>query len=250
LFLAVGKELILNYELKERARGASLYHLNTTERNWVASDQKLVLPRRGAYEEVVDTVAFQEATRVYEASLRAANPEQPQRRKDTLDVGDFVMMPKELPQRLEKLSNETPPKPNQYLIRHYKNPKLVRALRLPSFGVYNCGKAYKVPNQVAIAAEYTDLQKVMIEGARTLSVIDLDYQAAYSFTPDQFICDGKANNVFLLWTQQGGVYAFVKSAKVNLQTGTYSFQMEDLSARIQTSKALKTYLERLQAKID
>jgi hypothetical protein len=154
-----------------------------------------------------------------------------------------------MPKRLEKLSDATPPQPNQYLVRHYKNPKLVRALRLGSFGVYNCGKPYQVKNQVVIAGQYTDLQKTMIQHARTLSVIDMDYKAAYSFQPDQFLCNSQANNLLLLWTQNGDLYAFVKKAKVNLQSGTYSFQMENLSERIQNAKDLKVYLERLQGRI-
>ncbi len=246
LFVAPGQQLLLDYELEKRMSQATLYHLEDSSRTWLASAQALTLPSKGAYEEVVDTVAFGEANRVYQASLRAANPEQPQRRKDTLDAGTIMMMPK----RLEKLSDATPPQPNQYLVRHYKNPKLVRALRLRSFGAYNCGKAYKVPNQIAIAAEYTDLQKAVIEHARTLSVIDLDYQAAYSFMPDQFICNSQANNVFLLWTEDGSLYSFVKRASLNLQTGTYSFQMENLSERISNSRELKGYLERLEAKME
>lgn len=245
LFVAMGKELTLDYELQKRTHQTTLYHLQEDSNTWQASKQALVLPKRGAYEQVVDSVAFKEAERVYEASLKAANPEQPQRRRDTLQ-GTITMMPK----GLEKLSDATPPQSNQYLVRHYKNPKLVRALRLGSFGVYNCGKAYQVKNQVVIAAQYTDQQKVIIEHARTLSVIDMDYKAAYSFQPDQFICNSQANNVFLLWTQTGSLYAFVKKAQVNLQTGTYSFQMENLSERIQNSKDLKAYLARLQTKID
>ncbi|MGH1339093.1 MAG: hypothetical protein ACRBFS_23455 [Aureispira sp.] len=245
LFLATGKALILDYELQERAHQSTLYHLEEDSKTWKASKQALVLPKRGAYEQVVDSVAFKEAERVYVASLKAANPEQPQRRKDTLQ-GTITMMPK----GLEKISDATPPQPNQYLVRHYKNPKLVRALRLGSFGVYNCGKAYQVKNQVVIAAQYTNQQKVVIENARTLSVIDMDYKAAYSFQPDQFLCNSQANNVFLLWTQTGNLYAFVKKAQVNLQTGTYSFQMENLSERVQNSRDLKLYLKRLQNKID
>lgn len=246
LFVAPGKELSLDYELQERVHQATLYHLDEENTTWEASEQALVLPKRGAYDKVVDSVAFQEATRLYKASLKAANPEQPQRRKDTLDAGTITMMPK----RLEKLSDATPPQPNQYLVRHYKNPKLVKALRLGSFGVYNCGKPYQVKNQVVIAGKYSNLQKEMIQNARTLSVIDMDYKAAYSFQADQFICNSQANNVFLLWTKEGGLYAFVKKAALDLQTGTYSFQMENLSELVHNSKDLKAYLARLQAKID
>lgn len=248
LFVATGKTLVLDYELKERVQEAALYHLEEENRTWQASEQTLVLPKKGAYDKVVDSIAFKEAKRIYEASLKAANPAPPQRRKDTLDAGSMYMMPEG--EGLEKLSDATPPQPNQYLVRHYKNPKLVRALRLGSFGVYNCGKAYHVKNQVVVAAQYTNEQKVVIENARTLSVIDLDYKAAYSFQPDQFICNSQANNVFLLWTQAGSLYAFIKKAEVNLQTGTYSFQMENLSERVQSSRDLKLYLERLQNVID
>lgn len=245
LLVAEGKALLLDYELQKRMTDATLYHLEADSKTWQASEQTLNLPKKGAYDKVVDSAAFKEATRVYEAGLKAANPAPPKRRKDTMDAGTITMMPK----RLEKISDATPPQPNQYLIRHYKNPKLVRALRLGSFGVYNCGKPYQVKNQVVIAAQYTDLQKVMIQEARTVSVIDMDYKAAYSFQPDQFLCNSQANNLFLLWTQNGDLYAFVKKAKVNLQSGTYSFQMENLSKRIQNAKDLKVYLERLQRKM-
>ena len=102
---------------------------------------------------------------------------------------------------------------------------------------------------MAVAARYTDAQRRIIEQGQVLSVVDLDYQAAYSFEPSQFICNGVANNLFLLWTKDGELYSFVKRATVDLKTGAYSFKMEHLSDRIQHPNDLRDYLDFVQKKI-
>ena len=70
-----------------------------------------------------------------------------------------------------------------------------------SFGAYNLSELYKVQNQVAIEADYLDEKGNRIHDAYLLTVVDLNFDAAYSFKPKEFICNAKANNILILWTK-------------------------------------------------
>jgi hypothetical protein len=132
------------------------------------------------------------------------------------------------------------------IVQHKHNPKLIKGLQLPSFGVYNCGQKYTVAHQILVEASYTTFQKNAIQNGHTLSVIDLDYNAAYSFEPNRFLCNRVAANVFLLWTTDGKLYSFYKSARQTMgdkSFGTFAFAMDDLTNQIQSTEELQQYLD-------
>lgn len=244
LQIAPNKALSLDYEVNKRAKDLDLYHLNEKEETWKSTSEVVDLPKRDAYVEEFDSIA-------YKAAVMAHNE-----KYKNLGLGDGVERDKEkinvqttlIPNRIKKLEKEERPNPNKYIVKHYKNPRLVENLRLHSFGIYNCGQKYTIKNQIAVSADYTDLEQMAIDNAHTLSIIDMNYNAAYSFKPEQFICNAKANNIFLLWSKDGKLYAFVKRATVKMNTGDYSFQMEDLSEKIQNTSDLKRYLKFVEKK--
>jgi hypothetical protein len=244
LQIAPGKALSLDYEVNKRAKDLDLYHLDKSAETWEATSEVVDLPKRNAYTEEFDSIA-------YKAALIAHNE-----KFKNLGLGDGVERDKSkinvqttlIPDRMKKTEQEERPDPNKYIVKHYKNPRLVEDLRLNSFGIYNCGQKYKIKNQIAVSADYTDLEQMVIDNAHTLSIIDMNYNAAYSFKPAQFICNSKANNVFLLWSKDGKLYAFVKRAAVKMNTGDYSFEMEDLSKEIKNTADLKRYLKFVENK--
>lgn len=237
LQVASGKKLTLDYELNKRMSNLNLYHFDNQKQTWVETGEKVQFPKKGAFTEALDSVSYKAAVADYVALMEEIK-KGIERKGKLIDAGTMVLGV----DGIEK--TEIPaPNPNKYLVRHFDNPQLVKALELHSFGVYNCSQIYQTKNQIAIAAVYTNAQKEVIKNARLLSVIDMNYNAAYSFQPDNFVCNGKANNVFLLWTNNGKLYGFVKRASVKLGTGRYSFTMEDLSDSIRNTGDLKRYLK-------
>jgi hypothetical protein len=244
LHLASGKALSLDYEVNKRAKNLDFYHLDETAEKWEATSEVVDLPKRDAYTEKFDSIAYKAAVIAHNEKFK------------NLGLGDGVERDKAeisvqttlIPERMKKAEKEERPDPNKYLVKHYKNPRLVEDLRLNSFGIYNCGQKYKVKNQIAVSANYTDLEQMAIDNAHTLSIIDMNYNAAYSFKPEQFICNAKANNIFLLWSKDGKLYSFVKRAAIKMNTGDYSFQMEDLSEKIKNTSDLKRYLKFVEKK--
>ena len=140
---------------------------------------------------------------------KEADENKPSRDGKNINLGKTSLMPK----GIKKAKKDKGPDPGNYLVRHFYNPRIIKELSLRSFGAYNLSEVYKVENQIAVDAEYRDEFKNLIDDAHMLTVIDMNYNAAYSFKPDEFICNSKANNVFLLWTNQGKIYSFVKRSQ-------------------------------------
>lgn len=244
LQIAPGKALSLDYEVNKRAKNLDLYYLDETNQTWESTSEVVDLPKRGAYTEEFDSISYKAAVIAHNEKFKNMGlKDGVERDKDAFNLQTTL-----IPEGMKKLEKEERPDPNKYIVKHYKNPRLVEDLRLNSFGVYNCGKKYKIKNQIAVSADYTDLEQIAIDNAHTLSIIDINYNAAYSFKPEQFICNSKANNVFLLWSKEGKLYAFVKRATVKMNTGDYSFQMEDLSDKIKNTADLKRYLKFVEQK--
>ncbi|CAA6824030.1 MAG: Unknown protein [uncultured Aureispira sp.] len=244
LQIAPGKALSLDYEVNKRAKNLDLYHLDEQAETWTETSEVIDLPKKDAYTEAFDSLAYQAAVIAHNEKFKNLGiGDGVERKNATINVETTL-----IPERMKKTEREERPDPNKYLVKHYKNPRLVKDLRLNSFGIYNCGQKYKVKNQIAVSADYTDLEQIIINNAHTLSIIDMNYNAAYSFKPEQFICNAKANNIFLLWSKDGKLYSFVKRATIKMNTGDYSFQMEDLSEKVKNTADLKRYLKFVEKK--
>jgi hypothetical protein len=237
LKVAPGKKLSLDFEADKRKSGMNLYYFDEQNDTWKVTDEKIRFPKRGAYEEEFDSVSFI-------ADVEAFNKKEelkkqgPQRDGNTFNLGSTSLMP----EGIKKAEKDKGPDPGKYLVRHFYNPRMIKELSLRSFGAYNLSEVYKVENQIAVDAEYRDKDKNLIDDAHMLTVIDMNYNAAYSFKPGEFICNSLANNVFLLWTKEGKIYSFVKRSTVKMKTGSYSLTMEDLSNEIESIADLKRYL--------
>ena len=244
LQIAPKKALRLDYEVNKRAKNLDLYHLDEQAASWTETSEAINLPKKDAYTESFDSIAYQADLVAHQEKFKNLGIDDGVKRKNaTINVETTL-----IPERIKKTEREERPDPNKYIVKHYKNPRLVEDLRLNSFGIYNCGQKYQVKNQIAVSADYTDLEQMIINNAHTLSIIDMNYNAAYSFKPAQFICNAKANNIFLLWSKDGKLYSFVKRATIKMNTGDYSFQMEDLSERVKNSADLKRYLKFVEKK--
>lgn len=247
LFVAPNKSLKIDYEITNRMPNLGFYQFDDVNQKWHLLNDAIELMDPNSYTEVFDEEQYEEALEAYEADqVKETSNELFVRKGKEIEVGQVALMPENAPKK------EPLPKPEkeQFFIRHKNNPKLVQGLELPSFGVYNCSQRYQVANQVAVKASYTNLQLEPIENGRILSVIDMNYNAAYSFAPDQFLCNSKANNVLLLWTEDHALYAFFKEADMELASGNYSFKMQNFSQEIQRVEDLREFLEFIERKIE
>lgn len=124
-------------------------------------------------------------------------------------------------------------------------PKLVKGLKMSGFGVYNCDQIYRLPNRVNIMANYTDQNGNRINNLNVISMIDLNYNGAFSFDPDYFTCDKKGRNVILLFTDDNKLYAINETAfkKMDIErSGKYEFVMTEITDKVKNAKDLKDYL--------
>jgi hypothetical protein len=124
-------------------------------------------------------------------------------------------------------------------------PDIVKGLNISSFGVYNCDQIYRLPNRVNIIAQYEDEKGIEIKSPKVLSLIDLNYNGAFSFDPNSFTCDAKGNNVLLLFTESGELFLLEKGnfEKMNiLENGEHQFRMKNVSSTISSTEDLASYL--------
>lgn len=125
-------------------------------------------------------------------------------------------------------------------------PPIIKGLNIESFGVYNCDQIYRLPNPVNLLATYVDEQGKVIKDGDVLSMIDLNYNGAFSFDPKQFSCSAEGDNVLALFTQKGKLYLLEKGAfeKMNIESsGDYTFVMTDMTQSIKNTTDLANYLD-------
>lgn len=130
--------------------------------------------------------------------------------------------------------------------RGHTYPPIIKGLNIESFGVYNCDQIYRLPNPVNLLATYVDEKGNTINDAEVLSMIDLNYNGAFSFDPKQFTCSAKGDNVLALFTGSGGLYLLEKGAFEKMKitsSGDYTFVMTNMTKSIKNTADLAAYLD-------
>lgn len=124
-------------------------------------------------------------------------------------------------------------------------PNLVKGLQAPDFGVYNCDQIYRVRKRVNIIADYLTEEGKPIMNATVLSMIDLNYNGAFSFAPRNFTCSSIGKNVLLVFTRDHSLYILdAKSfAKMGIkEDGIYTFVLTDITDKVKNTNDLENYL--------
>lgn len=138
---------------------------------------------------------------------------------------------------------KTPAKPQ--IVPANTPAKLVRRLRLPGFGAYNCDQLYRVPKSVNILAHYKDEHGRSIEDPKLLTNIDLNFNGSFNFDPVFFSTSKVGRNYFLLYTSSGAVYFMDEDAFDAMEvkrSGKYTFRMRNVSAELTTVSDLRRLL--------
>lgn len=124
-------------------------------------------------------------------------------------------------------------------------PDIVKGLNMKSFGVYNCDQILRVKNRVKILANYTNEDGTPIDNGHVLSMISIDYNGAFSFSPNMFECNPEGNVVLALFTKDKKLYIYSNEAFQKLELKDYqpqTFVMKDMTKEINSSQKLGEYL--------
>lgn len=128
---------------------------------------------------------------------------------------------------------------------HYY-PDIVQNLSINRFGVYNCDQVYRLANKVTVNAKYVDAATSKeLNNNKVLSLIDLNYNGAFSFDPIRFTCDAKSRNVLLLFTESGNLYYFSEESfhtqKIEGEKEV-TFKMTNISEKVKSTEDLQKLL--------
>jgi hypothetical protein len=125
------------------------------------------------------------------------------------------------------------------------NYNLVYGLQSPYFGVFNCDQIYRIANPVVISPKYRDAANHQaIKKAQTVFLIEKVVNGAFTFSPEKLTCNSRGQNIFLLFTEDGKIYALKseKDHRLNLDQTEPEFLMEEITDQVKTSDDLKHYL--------
>ena len=125
-------------------------------------------------------------------------------------------------------------------------PQLVRELKIPRFGTYNCDQVYKLRPSLTVLADYLNQAGDKISDPWVLSVIDLKVNGAFSFDPKRFSFNPRSKTTLVLFTHSGKLY-IIQNDKIKNMTFSrnrkQTFQMTDITDKVSTSADLQKILQ-------
>lgn len=125
-------------------------------------------------------------------------------------------------------------------------PTLVKGLNSPDFGVYNCDQIYRMGKSARMAPNYVDEDGKGITSKHVACVLDLNYQGAFSFHPNNIMCNMEGKNVVLLFTNDHKTYMIEHDAMMsayNSNNMSPTFKMKDMSETLKSTSDLKKLLD-------
>lgn len=123
-------------------------------------------------------------------------------------------------------------------------PSVVKGLNSDEFGVYNCDQIYRVGNPIALTPTYLDESGREIIDKHVACLIDLNYNGAFSFHPNNLLCNAEGKNVILLFTKNKDIYLFDQTQFATLDKSSHrpSLKMVNVTDRVKSTEDLKNLL--------
>jgi hypothetical protein len=123
-------------------------------------------------------------------------------------------------------------------------PDIIEGLNVPSFGVYNCDQIYQLPRVVQVKAKYKDENGKEIVNPYLVSLIDLDFNGAFSFDANNFRCNPNGKNALAMFTTTGDLYLLDVAGFSSLgvkANGDYTFTVTRANDKVKNSTDLANY---------
>ncbi len=259
--IATGKSLTIDYRLAKKNPDTDFYRLNERSNQWelvskipqmssaLLTNKNIAAEDMNRVPEVIEMPVKEQAIRnpimnseyIYNdnRNLNQRNLNQINFTRDTVPL--TVNKWKGLSAKKEKNNrvNSNQPKGAQVYA------DIVNDLRIGGFGVYNCDQIYRLSNPVTLTAKYQDEAGNSIADLYTLSLLNLNYNNAFTFRPENFTCDAKGDNVLLLFAQNGDLYLLDKGefGKMKISgNGEQTFTLKNVSSFIKNTADLAKHL--------
>lgn len=126
----------------------------------------------------------------------------------------------------------------------HQYPNLIRGLSLASFGVYNCDQIYRTQPLLNIQASYANERNELID-MKYLSMIDLRYNAAFSFNPAYFSFNPNASIFLFLLDEDNQVYTVDSESFKNMRiqaSGKQQFKVVNQGKTLKSTQDLLTLI--------
>jgi len=153
---------------------------------------------------------------------------------------------KEQAEKMAKIRAENQKKMEEKRAAQAFTSSIVNGLSSPDFGVYNCDQVYRMEEPLALSPTYSDESGTEITSKHVVYVMDLNYNGAFSFHPNNITCSGVGKNVIVLFTDDKHVYMLSQDqfAGLNLDGNLRpQFKMKNMTGVIKSADDLKLYLK-------
>lgn len=128
----------------------------------------------------------------------------------------------------------------------HQYPDIVAGLNVGDFGVYNCDQIYRVGSPIAVDFVYKDISGKKIPDMHIVSLIDLDYNGAFSFAPESSIMlNETGKNVIAVFTRSGRIFiadASNVAFAISKSEPAKTLLMKDMTNEITSTADLAKYL--------
>lgn len=163
--------------------------------------------------------------------------DKPKIQQSKSSAADCVALPEDSDQNA---SAQCPPD------RYKAYRELTAGLVITTFGTYNCDGVYFPTNMERIYATFDDENKKPILDPLTITVFDLNVNAAYGYLPGNAQVQKGAKTAIVLFTESGKVYMLNSENYRNqkrLVSSLKKLQMQEITAQVKTSQDLEKLLK-------
>ncbi len=122
---------------------------------------------------------------------------------------------------------------------------MVNGLRTTRFGVYNCDQIYRLKNTKTIHPVYVDQQSgEEITEPVVACLMDLNYNASFSFSPYYITLNPNSKNAILLFTGESKTYLVLphQLSTNQFNSNTPTIRMHDVTEQVKSSKDLQAMI--------
>ncbi|MCB0735563.1 MAG: OmpA family protein [Bacteroidetes bacterium] len=245
--IAPGKSLKIDYALARQNPDIAFYRLKDDRSNWDRIQEIEKLPGNDGAEvaNFKNQGLFQPNVQRKKRWLIHLGPVKIIRLKDKIiDRGDRLVGWNKVP--IQNAGKQDGTLLAEGADAGHTYPDIIKGLNVGDFGVYNCDQAYRMSAPVTVRANFVNEHGMPVKDGTVLSMIDMNYNGAFSYSPLSFQCDVKGKNALALFTQSDQLYVITPDEfkKTDLSDGQviHTIKLKNVTQEIHNSDELASYL--------